>query len=455
VEAFVSWNEQSVELWSDWSIERKHPATLNYVWNMRGVNFQTFEMIVKTDNIVSLKWTDQIGEYVGLPFFAESKIESIPDLRWSFSETSNIEITYASQKLAGPQIQADTYAPELNYNQVVRIPVYQEKVIDFTDSVYENSWFSSIASVDVDFDLNSDSSWDGNPRNDNDIEWVKVLPLNSWKVRISFGEFDELFQKKIWITITDDNGNIWFKELDFEVYAPTPEIASQNESDIQWVLDEDLIWEPVNLYRLRGWSIKQLENITGQKAVDTLDDWVYNFNVSKGESWLTLMRADSVIATINEHTWKVTKRSLDAEVSAWTDQQYYPTVMVSDSLWELYKQSIKLLENREVIIEDDLENVINDWMYVSFKDNTNFEYYTIPTWVEHNGWALVLYKKWDVSKKSVVSFFPDWRIKGINELYALSYKDVWEYIWLDIVDTKSNTIIAKVLYKINWSYLMR
>ncbi|MCD5380636.1 VCBS repeat-containing protein, partial [Candidatus Gracilibacteria bacterium] len=289
VEAFVSGNEQSVEVGSSGIIEKKHPAVLSYVGDMKGIIFQTFEMIklktdnqteiskgttiytsnkdvriiyydsdqvehekvigkntslefddniiissiysgdvyVKSDDIVILKGTEEISKYIGLPFFTESKIESIPDLRGTYSENSNIEITYASgkeplgmtfgkmdsyevydlgqastdylikldapndflygkmhathngikgtltnQKLAAPQVQADKHAPELSFNETIRIPVYQYKTIDLTPFVYENSGFRSITKVEVDFNLEIDSpsSGDGDPRNDNDVE---------------------------------------------------------------------------------------------------------------------------------------------------------------------------------------------------------------------------------------------------------------------------------------------
>jgi hypothetical protein len=38
-----------------------------------------------------------------------------------------------------PQVQADTKAPELDMNSVIKVPVYIGKTIDLTDSLYENS----------------------------------------------------------------------------------------------------------------------------------------------------------------------------------------------------------------------------------------------------------------------------------------------------------------------------
>ena len=571
IDAFVWWTQAIIEDVDMWITEMKNQATLNYVWNMTWINLTTFEMIklnsdveteisrgtsiytstndvrilytdsnnieqerviekntslefdnnivisriyagdlyVKTSNLISVSWSQDISEYLGLPFFPESKIESIPDLRWSFNEQSSIEITYSSgkeplgitfgatdsyevydlgqvssdylirldrendffywkihavsnwitwtktaQKLSSPQVEADTYAPELNYSETIRIPVYQFKTIDLTEAVYENSGFGSIDSVDIDFDLEIDSSWDWDPKNDNDVDWVELLPLSSWKLRVKFWEFDELIQKEIWITLTDDNGNVWFTQLDFEVYAPIPEIDSQVDNSIEWELDEDLIWEPVNLYRLRSGSIKQLENVWGSKIVDTQDNWAYSFDVTESWSWLTLRKSDSIIATLNEATWKITKKNLSLQILTATDVSDYPEIKILDeSNLELYKQTIKLLENREVVIADDFDSIEDNWMYLRFIGTSNFGYYQIPTWVAHSAWSVVIHNQWDVTP--LISLFPDWRIKGIDWQYWLKYKDLWDYIVLEIIDSNTNIIIAEVLYKINWSYLMK
>jgi hypothetical protein len=39
------------------------------------------------------------------------------------------------------------------------------------------------------------------------------------------GPFDELFTKKIRIYLVDQNNNIGYKDVDFEVYAPVPNIS--------------------------------------------------------------------------------------------------------------------------------------------------------------------------------------------------------------------------------------
>jgi hypothetical protein len=52
---------------------------------------------------------------------------------------NNIFSTVSAQEIMSPQIQADTKAPELDMNSLIKVPVYIEKTVDLTDSLYENS----------------------------------------------------------------------------------------------------------------------------------------------------------------------------------------------------------------------------------------------------------------------------------------------------------------------------
>jgi len=51
-------------------------------------------------------------------------------------------------------------------------------------------------------------------------------------LRVSFGPYDSLFKKKIGIWASDMNDNIAYKEIDFEVYSPTPNITGMEEGTI-------------------------------------------------------------------------------------------------------------------------------------------------------------------------------------------------------------------------------
>jgi hypothetical protein len=51
----------------------------------------------------------------------------------------NIFSTKTSQILLSPQIASDKYAPEIDLNTKIKIPVYIEKLIDLTDNIYEDA----------------------------------------------------------------------------------------------------------------------------------------------------------------------------------------------------------------------------------------------------------------------------------------------------------------------------
>ena len=50
----------------------------------------------------------------------------------------NIQGTWSQQILLAPQIYADRTPPQLGLNQKIRIPVYQEQVVDLTPYIYED-----------------------------------------------------------------------------------------------------------------------------------------------------------------------------------------------------------------------------------------------------------------------------------------------------------------------------
>jgi hypothetical protein len=118
----------------------------------------------------------------------------------------NLFGTYSRQILLSPQNEADINSPELSLNSVIKIPVYQKQRVDLTPYIYEDSSIRNIANVTVDFDLEKDSDNDGNSKNDVDTDKINILQ-SATKVEIEFGEYENLFQKRIGITLVDTNGN--------------------------------------------------------------------------------------------------------------------------------------------------------------------------------------------------------------------------------------------------------
>jgi hypothetical protein len=82
-----------------------------------------------------------------------------------------------------------------------------EKIVDFTDSIYENSLVKDL-SVSIE---------------GIDTDTYKVLKTNN-KLRVKFGKFNSIFKKKIKFTVMDSNKNTGSQDIDFEVYTPVPEI---------------------------------------------------------------------------------------------------------------------------------------------------------------------------------------------------------------------------------------
>lgn len=139
--------------------------------------------------------------------------------------------TYSQQILLSPQTQADTEPPQLGLNQKIRIPVYQKKTIDLTPYIYEDSGIDNITDVRVDFDFATDNDEDGDPRNDEDTDGINIIqtPLS---IKIEFGQYETLFERQIRIFLEDGNGNIGYKDVEFEVYPPAPQIQAYQDATI-------------------------------------------------------------------------------------------------------------------------------------------------------------------------------------------------------------------------------
>jgi hypothetical protein len=55
------------------------------------------------------------------------------------SFNDNIFSTYSNQVLIYPQLESDLSAPELNFNSIFKVPVYQKKTFDLTAFIFEDS----------------------------------------------------------------------------------------------------------------------------------------------------------------------------------------------------------------------------------------------------------------------------------------------------------------------------
>lgn len=380
--------------------------------------------------------------------FYYSKITSFKD---------NIIWTISNQLLLSPQSQADNNSPELTI-WTIRVPVYQKQTLDLTKYIYEDVWLSNIF---IDFDLEKDSSWDWNPKNDPDSDNMENLKikLDDKKIFLNLWIFDSIFTKKVWFTIIDLNWNKSYKEVNFEVYSPVPEINSHNWTNISWIISEDLSDEPVSLYRVRWTMISKLSNESWNNTALT-NNWSYIFNIWNDKSWLKIEKNNALIANVSEKTWKINlldnKYLIDVISSNNNlNNEVYPKIILKDWNEDLFYETIKVNWNKSVVVTEDFDNTKNTWIYVKFLNSTNYNYYITPENISYNPWSLVIYRVNDDKKELLFIIFNDWRINTLNSNYLLKYDYYNEYVVIKLYDKNFSRDVASVLYKVDSDYIIK
>ena len=373
----------------------------------------------------------------------------------AFSE--DIIWTNSNQILLSPQKEADTNSPELWLSSVIKIPVYQKKQIDLTPYIYEDSGIRNIKSVSVDFDLTKDSNWDSDTKNDIDTDKIKINKTLS-SIKIEFGPYDSLFNKTIWITLIDNNGNLWYREVPFEVYSPKPNISDYSSWVIKWSIDESLNNEPVNLYRYRGGIIKKLENTEWKNKVLT-NSWDYSFESNTDDSWLTLTNLWQDIAFIDEYKWSINLKNFGARLKVYSsnhslNESKYPKIVINFKWDDIYYQYLSFEKEYDISFVNSFADLIEEWIYLSFSNKSDYSYYEIPLNAPYNPWTIVIYRNSDTWKEPLFTIFKDWRIDTLNDFYRLEYDNYDDYIVFKFIDKHFNREVAKVLYKVDGGYVI-
>jgi len=371
---------------------------------------------------------------------------------------SSVNSTLSQQILLSPQTQADSLAPELALNQKIRIPVYQEQDVDLTPYIYEDSWFSGISDVWVDFDLATDSDWDGDASNDDDSENLFITQTSA-RISLRFGPFDEIFEKDITISLKDDNDNITTKKVPFEVYPPVPNIIDVVDTNIIWIIDEDLLDEPVRLYRYRWWEIQKLQSEDGLDVIQTDIDWNFDFTTSSNTDWLELTYSWAVVANIDEYTWKIDIRDpfVTTRVLATNNPEntsVYPEIIIT-RLWQaLFKQFLKVPVSRVKQVSS-FQDISDAGVYTQLINGEEYGSYSVPLWVSYNPWSFAIYSESDVEKTPVMTIFSDGRININRQEYKLTYQSFGEYTWLVLQRLSDNSDVAHILFRTQASYILK
>ncbi len=486
-EAFVEWNSYINVFWNQIANYIKKPlldgSIITYSENEKTIFNSSYIDIKYYDNSeVSLNFKEtKYYELYDLWFkstddyLVRTKIENDFYYAKIRSFKNNKFSTYSNQILLSPQKESDKKAPEISNLYTIKLPVYQKKIFNITDNVFENSWIKNITDMYIDFDLEKDSSWDGNLINDKDfslwqtwslfdinIEWTKLL-LQVWG-------FQELINKTIRLYLVDSNNNIWYKNLNFIVYSPTPKIESIKDNNISWKINESLIKEPISFYRVRDNNLTRLEDYNRNKTTLTFTWWEFKFDIKDNSSWATISYSWEVLFKINEETWKIilsdfdkVKHKLNFKVYPSNNKNNdtpYPKIVVYKNNIPIYYQYLVTPNASKVEVIKDFKDVV-DWQYKSKvwvyynQLSQNFDYVSLPVWLDKNSWDLYVYSLNDNKKTPIFTIFKDWRINTINELYSIEYFTYWDYIVYNLKRVGSDEIIWKVMIIPEKNYIVK
>ena len=381
-----------------------------------------------------------------------------------FAFNDEIEWTTSKQLLISPQKWSDNYAPELNLEWNIIIPVYQKQQTDITPYVYEDSWIENITKAELDEATS--------------LDWRIKISLKDWKILLDLWEFEEIIKKKIKISLTDDNGNIWEWEVTLLIYPPVPEITevTENLDKISWTINELLENEPINMYRFRWWVLTKLLDKTWNEKVNTNEKWEFEFLLNWINSWETKTesfvwiyeevtinweKVKKEIAQIDEKTWKLSLKDGSTTIKVLpsnhpdNDKSFLKTI-ISKAWKELYYNYLVVANTWKVNIRDNLLGSFSEWIYIEFVDKTNYSYYEIVVDKKVNPWTLVIYDINDSKKEAIFTIFRDWRINVLwkwNWDYKINYSTEWEFPIFNLV--KNDQVVAKILIKTKWNYTIR
>ena len=388
---------------------------------------------------------------------------------------NNIISTSSNQILLAPQIHSDSNSPELSLSSI-RVPVYQKQNIDLTNYFYEDSWISIFY---IDFDLIKDNNLDWNFKNDDDssnMDNLNIIKVD-WKIYLEVWPFTKLYNKKIWFTIIDINWNIWYKELNFIVYPPIPNVIWYENNIVSWELDEDLNKEPVNIYRVRWGMVSKLPTSNWSNWTLTDVNWDFTFEVWDNSSWIKVFKNGVNIANIDDKTWKITIISNDwileelDNIILWQESNnytidilssndsnneiIYPKIILKDTYNDIFYESIKVKWNKIVNVVSDFDSIENSWVYFKLINTPNYWYYTLPENVSYNPWSLVVYNINDTTKNPIFTIFNDGRINTKNSNYILKYNYFNNYVVIYLYDKIFGRDIWSVLYKVDSDYIIK
>ncbi len=368
-----------------------------------------------------------------------------------YSFWNNKKWTITALSLLSPQSQADKEAPLISLAKSIKIPVYQKYSINLQQYISD---ISQIKKIYIDWDLSFDSDWDWILDNDKDsLNNSNIYNIKKWETiyDLKFWPFNDIFKKKIKLFAVDENDNIWEFLLDLEVYAPIPQIRSITWSTIWWIINEKLINEPVDIFRLRNWLLERIVWLNENSWI-TNKEWKFNYNLDF-KKWIEIKNNSwAIIWKIDENTWKIYELNNKFIVNIVPASEKNKTkieILEHDSKNVIFYQNLNLISNNIIEKIDNFNNIFTNWIYIKinkqwfmFTKNA-FSSPVLPNW-----WFIT-----DDLYKAIIWISIDWNVYILNNDYVLEYDTFKDYIIYKIKNT-SWTIIWEILFKINAEYIL-
>ncbi|MBW7954446.1 VCBS repeat-containing protein [Candidatus Gracilibacteria bacterium] len=408
-------------------------------------------------------------------YFVRSKIENDYYYAKIRSFKNNIFSSYGNQILLSPQKESDNKLPEVNFN-LIKLPVYQKKLFDFTDSIYENSGNNTIKDIFIDFDLEKDSNGDGNNFNDRDFAYK--MPKDNFKINkegnkiyFDIGSFDTLINKDIMLYVVDDNGNIGGKKINFVVYSPIPQIENIKNNAISGRLNENLLNQPIDFYRLRGSNLDRIKGVNNEFGVKTIDGGKFLFNTSSGISGLDITMSGGKLFSIDETTGKINMSDLSKITNklkidilpsnSKLNKEAYPKIIISKEGKEIYYEYLITPNAGQVQILNDFVEVVEGQFKnktgIYYKQNNNSKYRSqlIPLGVKYNAGDLFVYDSEDSKKTPIFKVYKDGKVEIIGDLYYLEYSDFGKYVVYKLKRKGLETTLGEILVIPESNYIIK
>lgn len=225
------------------------------------------------------------------------------------------------------------------------------------------------------------------------------------------------------------------------------------------MIDEDLLDEPVRLYRYRWGIVQKLQAADGTDLIETDIDGNYDFETSDQSDGLVLSHSWVTIASIDEYTGRIDISDILVSTQVLStnhplNSSVYPEVQILRLATPIFRQFVKIPQ-WEVSTVSNFNTLENTGIYMKLVNQEDYSSFRVPLGARYNPWSVSVYLSTDDSKTSVMTVFSDGRINIDLDNYKLEYRSLWEDASLVLVETSTWNDVAQIVYHMNASYVLR